>query len=155
MFLHPDLFQPKALLAALLLSAMGFAGCAGAVAVTPDVAGTAMEKSYGLFRMGKAESHQVVALDDMIAKTRRAAEELDLTLVREEKHPDQLKMVYRDGRKLDITITLVRRTRTATEMHVDVGLLGDAGMGQLVMAQMLRQLEHPVGITTTPTTAGS
>jgi len=118
------------------------AACAGPVPVplTPSTAEVAADKTHDLFSMGKSETHQPVSLEEAIATTRAAAEALDLAFIREEKHPDQLKLIYRDARKLDITITLVRRTQHATQMRVDVGMFGDAGMGDLVLWQIVHGL---------------
>ena len=134
----------------ILLPALLVPACAGPVPITPDAAGVAVETAdtaFSLFTLGKAETHQPMGIDDCIASTRRAAEKLDLTLVREEPDPDKIKIVYRDMRKLDIVITHVRRTQTATKIKVDVGLFGDAGMGQLVLWQIVRGLPNrkPVG----------
>lgn len=136
----------------LLLSA-----CVGPIPVTPDTAGTAISTASGLLQVGKADTHQPLGIDECITRTRQAAAELGLVEVREEKHPDQLKIIYRDMRKLDITITLIRRTMTATAIHVDVGILGDDGMGRLVLWQIVRDLPNhrPIGPESQPATATS
>jgi hypothetical protein len=123
--------------AALVLAAALLAACAAAVPVAGDVAGTAVDKGSGLLQQGKVQTHQFVNIDDMIAITRHAAADLDLKQIGEEKHPDQLKLIYTDMRKQHITVTLIRRTLKATEIHVDVGLFGDFGMGDLLLRQML------------------
>ncbi len=129
--------------AGLFCAAALLAACAAAVPVASDVAGAAIDKTSGIINAGKVQAHQLIPIDDMIAITRRAAAELDLQPISEEKHPDQLKLIYQDMRKQLITITLVRRTHTATEIRVDVGLFGDYGMGELVLRQMLHDLPEP------------
>jgi hypothetical protein len=117
-------------------------GCAGFATVAGDIAGTAVDKTYQLARTGKAESYQPLPIERVINAVREAADELDLAPVKEVKHPDQLKMSYKDQRKLEIVVTVVRRTSRATEIHVDVGLFGEEGMGQLMLRQILRNLEQ-------------
>jgi hypothetical protein len=129
----------KCFVAATILGAL-LVGCAGPVPVSPNTAGAAVDTTQDLFRAGKAETHQPVSLEQSIAAARAAAQELDLKLIREEPHPDQIKLIYRDSRKLNITVTLVSRTTRATQMRVDVGLFGDAGMGELVLWQIVRGL---------------
>jgi len=130
--------------AGLAISSAGLMACAAAAPmagpVAGDTAGAAVEKSGDLVKAGKVQSYQPVAIDDMIAVARKAAGELDLKQTGEEKHPDQIKFIYEDQRGQNITVTLVRRTYKATEIHVDVGLLGNSGMGQLVMRQMLKDM---------------
>jgi hypothetical protein len=124
----------------LFVTMLDVGGCAGLATVAGDVAGSAVDKTYQLARTGKAESYQPLPIDQVITAVRGAAEGLDLAPVREEKHPDQLKLIYKDQRKLEIVVTVVRRTSRATEIHVDVGLFGVEGMGQLMLRQILRNL---------------
>ena len=123
-------------------------GCAGFATVASDVAGTAVDKTYQLARTGKAESFQPVPIDEAIAAARTAASDLSLSTLREQPHPDQLKLVYKDQRKQEIVITLVRRSPTVTEIHVDVGLFGVEGMSQLTLRQILHHLA--ISSTTQP-----
>jgi Protein of unknown function (DUF3568) len=141
-------------LAAILLAtgSLSVAGCAGFATVAGDVAGTAVDKTYQLARVGKAESFQPVTMKQAITAARAAADELALALMREQPHPDQLKLVYQDQRKQQIVITLIRRTVRATEIHVDVGLFGAEGMAQLTLRQLL---DHLVAATTTKPTDGA
>lgn len=148
-FLNARLFGSRTgRVAGLILACGGLFACAVAAApmagpVAGDVAGGAVEKSGDILRAGKAQSYQPVAIDDMIAVARRAAGELDLRQVDQEKHPDQIKLKFEDQRKQEITVTLVQRTYKATEIHVDVGMLGNNGMGDLMLRQMLRDIPKP------------
>ncbi|HVT80469.1 MAG TPA: DUF3568 family protein [Phycisphaerae bacterium] len=126
------------------------AACAAAVPVAADAAGSAVGKAPDLLSQGKVETHQRVSVEEAIAAARRAAVELDLRALGEEKHPDQLKLIYEDGRKMKIVITLIRRSSLATQIRVDVGIFGDAGMGQLVIRQLMRNLPGPAATEPAP-----
>ncbi len=116
-------------------------GCAAPVmTVAGDVAGAAAGKAGDWFNAGKTETFQPFDLDVCVAAARGAATELDLTLVTEMKHPDQLKLIYVDGRKQKITITVVRRTPKLTGIHVDVGLFGVYGLSPTVLRQVISHL---------------
>ena len=115
-------------------------GCAVAATAGGDVAETMAEKTVAMVDIGKVESYQPVQIDEAIVTVRKVAAELNLKLIKEEKHPDQLKLSYKDGRDLKIVVTVVRRTEKVTELHVDVGLFGVEGMARLVMRQILHQL---------------
>jgi hypothetical protein len=118
----------------------GLGGCAAAAGVGGDVAESLAEKTASIVDIGKVESYQPVPIDVAIERVRMAAAELGLKLEKEDKHPDQLKLTYQDGRKLKIVVTVVRRTDKVTELHTDVGLFGVEGMAKLVMRQILRNL---------------
>jgi hypothetical protein len=136
------------------------AGCAAAAAPGADVAGaaagTVVDTTGRLLDKGKVESYQGISLEETIATVRKVAEELDLKLVREVKHPEQMKLIYTDERKHKIVLTVIRRTRRMSEIHADVGLFGEEGMAQLMIRQILKDLpEHePVKAKETPEMRG-
>ena len=125
----------------LSIAAAGLYGCAASVApVAGDVAGSAIEKTGDVWRTGKTDAYEPVPLDDAVASVKKAAQDLELTPDRQEKHPDQLKLIYHDQRKQEITVTVVRRTGRLCEIHVDVGMLGVQGAGRAMMRQILADL---------------
>ena len=128
------------LMGATGLLGVGGGGCAAAVPVAGDVAGTAVDKTSEVFRAGKTESYQAVSKEEVIAAIRRAVEKMHLQPDHEEWHPDQLKLIYHDLRKQIVVVTAVRRTDRATELRVDVGLFGPEGLSQLVMREILHEL---------------
>ncbi|HEY4329022.1 MAG TPA: DUF3568 family protein [Phycisphaerae bacterium] len=147
---HPDSRKPHTLLLSLslargLIIALGIPALISCMApavapVASSVAGPAVEKSDTLAHSGKYQSYQAVSIADTVSAIRKAASDLALQPVKEEKHPDQLKLIYKDDRKQEIVVTAVRRTQKETEIHVEVGILGVSGAGQLMMRQILADL---------------
>ncbi len=115
------------------------AGCAAA-SVAGDASGEVLGKSEELIRRGKVETDQPVPIADAIEIVQRAADELKLNSAGHEKHPDQVKLIYRDDRKQMVVVTIVRRTEVLTEIHTDVGFLGPESLGRAVMRQILDDL---------------
>jgi len=138
--------------AALLLGAgaLTIGGCAAAVAVpvtgavaagaAEGAASAAVGKSDVMFKHGKFETFQPVAMTDTASSVRMAAADLALTKVGEVKGKDQLKLTYKDQRNQELVVTLVPRTERSTEIRVDVGMFGKEGSGQLFVRQILTDL---------------
>jgi hypothetical protein len=124
----------------LATSVIFLAACAAAVPVTADVAGAALEKSGDLAKAGKAETHQPIGIDAMAGITEQAAGELSLRQTGREVHAGKIKLKYRDQRHQDIAVTLTRRTPVVTQLQVDVGWFGDAGMGELLLRQIMHDM---------------
>ncbi|MGN6368358.1 MAG: DUF3568 family protein [Phycisphaerae bacterium] len=127
------------LLGAGLMGAATFAGCAAA-GFAGDFIGGTYDATQQLFQAGKADTYVNANWQDVVAAMRAASDKLMLHAVKEHAHPEQLKVVLQDDRKQDVTITIVRRTNTMTELHVDVGLLGPEGLGRLVLREIAHEL---------------
>jgi len=105
--------------------------------VAGDVAGAAAEKTVDIWQAGKDETYQPFPLEAVVTATQSAAAELSLKEIKEEKHPDQLKLIYTDDRKQKFVVTIVRRSATLTELHVDVGLFGVGGLSPTLLRQIV------------------
>lgn len=127
------------LLSVALAGAATFGGCAAA-GFAGDFIGGTYDATQQLFEAGKADTYVNANWQDVVAAMREASDKLMLHAVKEHAHPEQLKVVLQDDRKQDVTITIVRRTNTMTELHVDVGLLGPEGMGRLVLREIAHEL---------------
>lgn len=124
----------------VLIFSGALGGCAAAVPTVGDAAGAALDTSGKLLDRGKAETQEWATIADVIMATQKAADQLALQKVKEYPHPDQLKLTYTDLRKQEIVVTIVRRTPQMTEIHADVGLLGEEGLPQIMVRQILKNL---------------
>ncbi len=121
------------------LCVAGLGGCAVAP-MAGDAAGTVIEQTGEALRLGKFETFEKVGKDELVAKVRKAAQELEFKPVREEKHPDQLKLIYKDDRDQEIVVNVVYRSGHMTELRLDVGLFGPEAMGNLMLREILEGL---------------
>lgn len=131
---------------AILLGCLGLAGCEVA-GVVGDAAGSVVGAAQSLANAGKQNSFANVSWDHIIAAARRAANDLALTYIKEEIHPEQRKLVFQDDRKQEVVITAIRRTSTVTQVRVDVGLFGENGLARLTMKKIVENI--PVEAPTT------
>lgn len=131
--------QYVSLLIILAVIVPSIGGCAAA-SIVGDVAGQAVDTTQQLFRAGKADTYLNARWEDVTGATRKAAEKLAMHYHREVDHPEQVKYVVMDDREQKVTITVVRRTALATELHVDVGLFGPEGLGRLVLREIAHQM---------------
>jgi hypothetical protein len=114
-------------------------GCAAA-GVAGDIVGSSIDTTQELFRAGKADTYANTNWQDTIGAMRRGTDKLGLHPEVEHAHPEQLKVIYQDDRKQEVTITIVRRTETMTEVHVDVGFFGPEGLGRLVLREIAKEM---------------
>ncbi len=127
------------LLSLALTGTATFFGCAAA-GVAGDVVGSSIDTTQQAFRAGKSDTYINANWQDVVGAMRRTCEKLSLIPIKEESHPEQLKVKYHDDRAQEVTITIVRRTQTMTELHVDVGFFGPEGLGRLVLREMAHEL---------------
>ncbi len=114
-------------------------GCAAA-GVAGDIVGSSIDTTQQMFRAGKADTFVNANWQDVVRAMRQAADKLTLHAVKEYAHPEQLKVILGDDRQQEVTITIVRRTPTMTELHVDVGFFGPEGLGRLVLREIAKEL---------------
>ena len=114
-------------------------GC-DAISAGGEAASSALEAVQSAFQAGKVDRWGNVSIEQSIAATRAAGNDLALKFIRTSIHPDQQKIVFQDGRGQDVVVTLVRRTGRMTEMRVDVGLFGPEGFGRLMLDRVLAHL---------------
>ena len=129
------------LLSLALTTTATFLGCAAA-GVAGDIIGSSIDTTQELFRAGKADTYVNANWQDVVVAMRSATDHLSLKVQEERPHPEQLKVIYHDDREQRVTITIVRRTHTMTELHVDVGFFGPEGLGRLVLREMAHELPH-------------
>jgi len=123
-----------------VVMACGVGGCAAAAGVAGDVASSSIDTAKEAFNAGKAEMFVAVPWEQSVEGVRHAAERLTLTTVREQGHPEQRKLVFKDDRGQEITVTVVRRSETMSELRVDVGLFGPESEGRLMLRELVREL---------------
>ena len=123
----------------IILAAACTGGCAAA-GVAGDIVGSSIDTTQELFRAGKADTYVNANWQEVVSAMRKAGDDLSLHASYEHAHPEQLKVVLRDDRKQDVTITIVRRTEKTTELHVDVGFFGPEGLGRLVLREIAHEL---------------
>jgi len=134
----------RILLLSLAATTAAFIGGCTAAGVASDVVGSSIETTQQLFHAGKADTFINANWYVVIAAARRAGDKLKLHIQDESPHPDQLKLRLCDDRKQKVTITIVRRTETTTELRVDVGLFGPEGLGRLVLRAIAQQLPKSI-----------
>jgi hypothetical protein len=110
-------------------------GCEGAGAIG-DIYYAAKDVS----EMGKAENFVLAPWDQALDSARATAVRFNLTPVKEETHPEQRKLIYKDDRNQEIFITVIRRTESVTEVKVDVSLLGPENFAKLFLQEMVKPL---------------
>lgn len=114
------------------LSGMALTGCE-VMSAGGEVVGSAYDALDNAVKAGKEERFSKISEADAVTATRAAANELGLSFVRTVIHPDQQKLIFADDRKQEIVCTLVRRTGKMSEIRVDVGLFGPAGLSRLMI----------------------
>jgi hypothetical protein len=124
-------------------------GCEAASA-GGEAIGSAFDALQSVFRAGKVDRFSNVSIDDSIRATREAGQDLQLSFVRTSIHPDQQKIIFRDDRKQDVVVTLVRRTGRMTEIRVDVGLFGPEGFSRLMLDRVMTRLSASSNTATRP-----
>ncbi|HVX86909.1 MAG TPA: DUF3568 family protein [Phycisphaerae bacterium] len=113
-----------------------------------DVVGSSFDAIQTAFRAGKLDRFGNVSIQDSIAATRAAGDDLQLKFVRTVIHPDQQKIIFQDMREQDVVVTLVRRTGHMTEIRVDVGLFGPEGFSRLMLDRIIAHLPRAAVSTT-------
>ena len=115
-------------------------GCAGFASLGGDAAGELVSTTSAVFHAGKCEAFVAAPWEKMVAAVEQAAGELALTPVKEEHHPEQRKLIYRDDRKQEVVVTVIRRSKEVTELKVDVGIIGVEGLGRLMLQKTLSEV---------------
>jgi hypothetical protein len=128
-----------------LFAAATFCSLSGCEAASAggEAIGSAFDALDAALRAGKAERFSNVPVDQAIAATKSASDDLGLKFVRVAVHPDQQKITYKDDRGQEIVCTLIRRTAKTTEVRVDVSLVGPNNFSRLMLDRILSHLGAP------------
>ncbi len=88
----------------------------------------------------KVESYQIADYKTVISATLQAAKTLALNVKKETIDIDQASFRFSDNNDRSVDVTIEQRTETMTYIQVDSGWFGPAGMGRILMRQILVEL---------------
>jgi len=127
----------------LPLLALLATGCAEAtiagVGAMAGLAATGVSTGADVYRMGKLDAVDMVAFDDQIAAVRKAADELKLTIDKQELYDEatgRWRAIIADDRDSRFRVYLERRTANMCRTRIDVGMFGSESTARLFMARV-------------------
>ena len=88
----------------------------------------------------KVESYQIADYKTVISATLQAAKTLALNVKKETIDIDQASFRFSDNKDRAVDVIIEQRTETMTYIQVDSGWFGPAGMGRILMRQILVEL---------------
>ena len=133
--------MPRRRLVAIGLLLLLCGGCAEAGIATAGavmgLAGSSITTGADVYGMGKLDAADMVAFEEQVAAVRAAAEDLELTLEKEEAYePGRWRCTLADDRQTRVRIYLDRRTPRLCRTRVDVGVLGSEPMARLILLRI-------------------
>ena len=120
---------------------MSLAGCLSPVAINSlGAAGSGAPVAFNHLGGGKGESYYIAKYDDVAAAAMQAAKALSLEVKEKKIEKDHTFYRFSDDRDRTIDLFVDRRTDTMTSILFDVGWLGSAAFGNLVVNQIKVEL---------------
>jgi hypothetical protein len=131
-----------------ILLALIASGCAEAtiagVGAFAGLAATGVSTGADVYRMGKLDAVDMVALDDQISAVHEAAAELKLRVESEELYDaGRWRATIADDRDSRFRIYLERRTANMCRTRIDVGMFGSESTARLFMARVRSETSVP------------
>jgi len=133
--------MPRRRLVAIGLLLLVSGGCAEAGIATAGamvgLAAGSINTGADVYGMGKLDATDMVAFEEQVAAVRAAAEDLELTLEKDEVYePGRWRCTLADDRETRVRIYLDRRTSRLCRTRVDVGVFGSKPTARLILLRI-------------------